>query len=792
MVPQPPPSGAPRECGAALLAALQRTLYQHAHREQKEQAHKERRREEEEAADSEAESEGARSFVTACSDTQRPPSFPPQRCQPSQANTPVPFRGEGPGEAEDTQCSSTAKTRKETGDRENLSPDRSPTVTSAQQKNRSEPATEQRNSLDEDDGAFCCFRPCRPSDIPPRPQEAVIRRTQLPCEKPSSNSLSVFKILKQVNGSDMRNFSLPISVNEPLSMLQRICEDFEYARILSVARTRPTSTERLAYVTVFALSAYAGSMDRCYKPFNPMLGETYEMSHRGINYIGEQVSHHPPVSAYHAAAHNGDFVCFGTGTHVESCNSGRVTLRLFLPGGVFEDYTWSRPNTKVHNIIFGTMWMEWVGEVRVTNHSTHEVAEVSFLPATSAPSATTGNSWMPFRSAAASSSPRHATARPVSSEPQTGGRSSSRDGCTNACERACEVGVSGGITAGDTTGPGQRQSFKDGTSRPASAAPCSHTQRGRLGRRSDSWLSKECQGSNGLRGEVLDTTGVPRYYIDGCWSRRLWMTKIGKRSYRDLRERRGIVADQAGRRERQADAYHSSSSGSSSGARRGSLSRWRSWSSQRSDRVANEGAARRLEMRCTGESASAAAQTTCSQRLPAPLGCDRNLSQGSSQSGQRDGTQCAEEWMEDDTLFVVWEPTRKPPHAPLYYNMPAFAMELNELTRDYLPDPVTGRGGAAPTDCRMRPDLRKYEEGDSTAAQAEKVRLEEKQRSAARQMKDGEESWKPLWFERKVNVVTGEEDWLYNGQYWPHRNKVAGGKGRTGGRAGFSSCPEIY
>lgn len=35
------------------------------------------------------------------------------------------------------------------------------------------------------------------------------------------------------------------------------------------------------------------------KPFNPLLGETYEFCDhaRGINFYGEQVSHHPPITA---------------------------------------------------------------------------------------------------------------------------------------------------------------------------------------------------------------------------------------------------------------------------------------------------------------------------------------------------------------------------------------------------------------------------------------------------------------------------------------------------------------
>lgn len=34
------------------------------------------------------------------------------------------------------------------------------------------------------------------------------------------------------------------------------------------------------------------------KPFNPHLGETYELVTEDFRFIGEQVSHHPPISAY--------------------------------------------------------------------------------------------------------------------------------------------------------------------------------------------------------------------------------------------------------------------------------------------------------------------------------------------------------------------------------------------------------------------------------------------------------------------------------------------------------------
>jgi len=50
----------------------------------------------------------------------------------------------------------------------------------------------------------------------------------------------------------------------------------------------------MALVAAFAISPYSATT-RTAKPFNPILGETYEMLREdlGYRYIAEQVSHHP-------------------------------------------------------------------------------------------------------------------------------------------------------------------------------------------------------------------------------------------------------------------------------------------------------------------------------------------------------------------------------------------------------------------------------------------------------------------------------------------------------------------
>jgi len=68
------------------------------------------------------------------------------------------------------------------------------------------------------------------------------------------------------------------------------------------------------------------------------------------------------------------------------------------------------------------------------------------------------------------------------------------------------------------------------------------------------------------------------------------------------------------------------------------------------------------------------------------------------------------------------------PAADKYYHMSEFACQLNELEL-----------GVAPTDSRLRPDQRLMEDGFWDEANAEKTRLEEKQRRECKRWESDEE-----------------------------------------------------
>ncbi len=85
---------------------------------------------------------------------------------------------------------------------------------------------------------------------------------------------------------------LQVNFSEPLSFLQRLTEDFEYSDCLDAAAACTDQFQQAAYVAAFTISSYANTTVRTGKPFNPLLGETFEcdrMSDLGWRALSEQV-----------------------------------------------------------------------------------------------------------------------------------------------------------------------------------------------------------------------------------------------------------------------------------------------------------------------------------------------------------------------------------------------------------------------------------------------------------------------------------------------------------------------
>ncbi|CAG0903311.1 unnamed protein product [Darwinula stevensoni] len=121
---------------------------------------------------------------------------------------------------------------------------------------------------------------------------------------------------------------------------------------------------------------------------------------------------------------------------------------------------------------------------------------------------------------------------------------------------------------------------------------------------------------------------------------------------------------------------------------------------------------------------------------------------------------------------TLWVSNPRPDHSASYYNFSLFTFSLNDLRPEM-------KKILCPTDCRLRPDIRKLEEGDLSRASALKHSLEEKQReSRKKRARFGKEADpEALWFKLGRNPHTKEEDWVFTEQYWERD---------------FSKCPDIF
>ncbi|XP_041829918.1 oxysterol-binding protein-related protein 7 [Melanotaenia boesemani] len=199
------------------------------------------------------------------------------------------------------------------------------------------------------------------------------RRTTLPAHCPDNSHVGLMAILYNNIGKDLARVSMPAALNEPVNLLQRLCEELEYCELLDTANNTPDPYQRMVYIAAFAISGYSTATFRNrYKPFNPVLGETFECirEDRGFHFISEQVCHHPPISACHAHSENFSFWQDQRwknkfwGKSLEIVPTGMVNVTLPRYG---DHYEWNKVVTCIHNVLSQQRYLEHYGEVIIQN-----------------------------------------------------------------------------------------------------------------------------------------------------------------------------------------------------------------------------------------------------------------------------------------------------------------------------------------------------------------------------------------------------------------------------------------
>jgi len=167
--------------------------------------------------------------------------------------------------------------------------------------------------------------------------------------------------IKEGGVFDLLRISRPAIISYPKTYLECVGGDFLYTSLLNKAAATKDPLVRMQYVIAFFLAGiHKNSVEMQNNgPLNPVVGETYvaEKSDGTMLYC-EQISHHPPVSAFLIVGPNRSYKLFGTGeldvqmtgfNHIIGRRIGKTTLEY--PDG--SKIVFTNPETRIDGLLMG-------------------------------------------------------------------------------------------------------------------------------------------------------------------------------------------------------------------------------------------------------------------------------------------------------------------------------------------------------------------------------------------------------------------------------------------------------
>ncbi|RSH88673.1 hypothetical protein EHS25_002900 [Saitozyma podzolica] len=191
-------------------------------------------------------------------------------------------------------------------------------------------------------------------------------------------------------GMDLTKIALPTFVLEPRSLLERITDFFAHPDLIFGAAELPDAEARFIKVMTYYLSGWHIKPRGVKKPYNPVLGEFFRCSYffedrsEGF-YIAEQVSHHPPVSAFFYVSPKNGLLVTGElkpkskflGNSAATIMEGEDRIRL-LNKPEDGEYVITMPNTYARGILFGKLILELCDVSAIHNPQTEYHCDVDF------------------------------------------------------------------------------------------------------------------------------------------------------------------------------------------------------------------------------------------------------------------------------------------------------------------------------------------------------------------------------------------------------------------------------
>lgn len=209
-------------------------------------------------------------------------------------------------------------------------------------------------------------------------------------EVQEGNKNFLWHIIKQLRpGMDLSKVTLPTFILEPRSFLEKLADYYYHCDILSDAVMINDPVIRLLNIVKWYLSGFYKKPKGPKKPYNPILGERFRCfwehpkTHSRTFFVAEQVSHHPPISAFHVSNRKDGYTITCallsrskfSGNSVSAILDGKAKLHLTKRG---ETYTLTMPHANCRGILLGSLCMELGGKVEIECAETGCKCELDF------------------------------------------------------------------------------------------------------------------------------------------------------------------------------------------------------------------------------------------------------------------------------------------------------------------------------------------------------------------------------------------------------------------------------
>ncbi|GAU98444.1 hypothetical protein RvY_09591 [Ramazzottius varieornatus] len=197
-------------------------------------------------------------------------------------------------------------------------------------------------------------------------------------------------------GMDLTKVTLPTFILERRSLLEMFADYLGHAYILLRIADMETPEQRILGVLEWYLTSLhiVRKGTQAKKPYNPIIGETFHCSYKvpnegekngeqlRVKFVGEQVSHHPPVTAFYAECPEKK-ICMSASIYTQSKFYGlSIGVNLVGTASLFlvefgEEYTFTLPSAYARSILT-VPWCELGGKVALQCKKTGYSAEIIF------------------------------------------------------------------------------------------------------------------------------------------------------------------------------------------------------------------------------------------------------------------------------------------------------------------------------------------------------------------------------------------------------------------------------